>query len=100
MLSGSGERTVTCIACGDDVARADAREYDKHGDRWTRSEKSFEYLCKDCYRGIDHQPRDGLESVLTDCGAGERDRSAFLAAYVEAVGESPRTDRSRDSRTD
>ena len=32
---------VTCIACGEEVPRSSAREYDKHGDRWTREDKQF-----------------------------------------------------------
>ena len=63
---GGEETTVTCIACGETLARADAREYDKHGDRWDRREKSFEYLCKPCHRDLCHQPRRGLESLLVD----------------------------------
>jgi len=76
---------VTCIACGSSVARSDAREYDKHGDRWDREGKKFEYLCKPCYRDLCHQPRDDLESILIETDAGERDRSAFLAAYTERI---------------
>jgi len=58
-------RTVICIACGDSVLREDAREYDKEGDRWNRRDKEFEYLCTDCDNEICHQPRDGLESLIT-----------------------------------
>jgi len=72
---------VTCIACGDDVARTDAREYDKHGDRWDRVDKDFEYLCKDCHRELCHQPRDGLESLLIESRAGADDRSEFLTRF-------------------
>jgi hypothetical protein len=72
---------VTCIACGQSVARADAREYDKHGDRWDRAEKEFEYLCKECHRDCCHQPRAGLEALLVEIGAGEVDRDDFLARY-------------------
>jgi hypothetical protein len=77
-------RTVDCIACGASIARADAREYDKEGDRWDRHGKEFEYLCKDCYRDLCHQPRPGLEELLTDLEDAES-REAFLAGYVEAV---------------
>nr|WP_241881412.1 hypothetical protein [Halorubrum sp. Ib24] len=41
---------VTCIACGATLDREDAREYYKHGDRWSREGKEFEYLCKPCDR--------------------------------------------------
>jgi len=79
---GDGPDEVTCIACGETVARDDAREYDKHGDRWQRDGKSFEYLCKPCHADLCHQPRDGLEARLTEVGAGERNRDSFLAAFV------------------
>ena len=58
--------TVVCIACGTSLPRSDAREYDKLGNRWERHGKSFEHLCKECYRELCHQPRDGLESLLID----------------------------------
>lgn len=95
---GGPERTVTCIACGASVPRTEAREYDKLGDRWERDRKRFEHLCRDCDDAIDHRPRDGLESLLVDVGAGERSRAAFLAAFCERVeerageGDRPRED--------
>jgi len=76
---------VTCIACGSSVARSDAREYDKHGDRWDRENKEFEYLCKRCHRDLCHQPRKGLEALLVESEAGESDRDAFLARYHELI---------------
>jgi len=81
--SASGE--VTCIACGATVPRDDAREYDKHGDRWERANKEFEHLCKPCHRDLCHQPRAGLEALLVDLE--RRDRTEFLAAYGDAVEE-------------
>jgi hypothetical protein len=81
-----GRTDVTCIACGGSVARSDAREYDKHGDRWDREGKDFEYLCKPCYRECCHQPREGLEATLVESGAGEQDRDDFLAAYLDHAG--------------
>jgi hypothetical protein len=85
-----GRTEVTCIACGADLQRSDAREYDKHGDRYDRRDKEFEYLCKPCYRDLCHQPREGLEDDLVVSGAGEQSRDAFLAAYaVEVGGEEP-----------
>jgi hypothetical protein len=83
---------VTCIACGDSVARSDAREYDKHGDRWNREDKEFEFLCKHCYRDLCHQPRDGLESLLVESRAGHCDREEFVAAFYDLLadrGDSP-----------
>ncbi|MBV0903642.1 DUF7562 family protein [Haloarcula salina] len=77
------ERSVTCIACGDSVARSDAREYDKHGDRWDRRDKEFEHLCKPCFADLCRQPREGLETTLDAAGAGEADRETFLRRFRE-----------------
>nr|WP_193363533.1 hypothetical protein [Halobiforma nitratireducens] len=79
--------TVTCLACGDDIARDEAREYDKHGDRWDRADKTFEHVCKSCYGDLCHQPRDELEELLVELEAGETDRTAFLSAYLTTVEE-------------
>jgi len=78
VLGDRSEKRVTCIACGETVARDDAREYDKHGDRWSREDKRFEYLCKPCHRGCRHRTRDGLEETLIEAGAGEACRKKFL----------------------
>ena len=84
--SNSGSDPVACVACGTEVSRDDAREYDTHGDRWERNGKAFEYLCKPCFRRECHQPRDELEALLVDLDAGEGvDDEEFLAAYVDAV---------------
>ena len=80
-------RTVTCIACGSGVSRTDAREYDKHGNRWDREGKDFEYLCKPCDRECCHHTRTELESLLVDLDAGNRSQGAFLSAYLRAVEE-------------
>ena len=85
--SRTGREDVTCVACGTTLARTDAREYDKHGDRWDRREKKFEYLCKPCHREMCHQPRSELESLLAEAGAGEHSRETFLARYGELVEE-------------
>lgn len=85
--SRTGREEVTCVACGATLTRADAREYDKHGDRWERHEKEFEHLCKPCHRGLCHQPRAELEGLLAEAGAGEQSRAAFLARYGELVEE-------------
>jgi hypothetical protein len=79
--------TVVCIACGTSLLRDDAREYDKEGDRWDRHDKEFEYLCKECHRGLCHQPRDDLESLLVSVESDGATRSEFLARYVGAVEE-------------
>ncbi len=47
--SKSRTETVTCLACGTERPRDEAREYDKHGDRWDRDGKTFEHLCKSCH---------------------------------------------------
>lgn len=93
-MLGSGEdTTVTCIACGSIVDRADAREYDKHGDRWDREEKQFEYLCKPCDSERDRIPRDGLEDLLVTCKAGSVSTDEFLGTYVSEVRKRHKQDR-------
>jgi hypothetical protein len=80
-----GETTVTCIACGEEVERSAAREYDKHGDRWNRDGKSFEYFCKPCDAERCHSQREGLEADLVAAGAGNATRKAFLRRYFDIV---------------
>ena len=78
--------SVVCIACGESLPREEAREYDKQGDRWSRRDKEFEYLCKGCYRELSHQPRGDLEAVLTDVEAAAGDsQEAFVEAYQTEV---------------
>jgi hypothetical protein len=79
------QKTVTCIACGETVDRSGAREYDKHGDRYDRRGKDFEYRCKPCDRDACHQPRGDLEATLVEAGAGETDQKTFLRQYTELV---------------
>lgn len=74
---------VTCIACDATVERSAAREYDKHGDRFERQDKNFEYLCKPCHRELCHQPRGDLERTLMEAGAGKGAREDFLERYTE-----------------
>jgi len=94
-----GRRTVICIACGDSVLREDAREYDKEGDRWSRRDKEFEYLCTDCDDEIDHQPRDGLESLITSIESDGLTTEEFLDRYAEAVAsDDTDSDGSTDTR--
>ncbi|NHN65473.1 MULTISPECIES: hypothetical protein [Haloarcula] len=85
------DEEVCCIACGDTVARSNAREYDKYGDRWNRDDKSFEYLCKPCYRGYCHFSRTGLEDRLEAAGAGTVSRDAFLRRYHDLADETEQT---------
>ena len=79
--------TVTCLSCGDQVTRSMAREYDKHGDRWDRADKEFEYLCKSCHDDLCHYPRSELEELLVELDAGETDTESFLAGYLRTVEE-------------
>jgi hypothetical protein len=85
--SRTDRQTVTCIGCGESVARSDAREYDKHGNRWERQQKEFEFFCTDCFGDLCRQPRDGLETTLDAAGAGETDRETFLERYRELSEE-------------
>jgi hypothetical protein len=80
---GNAARQVTCIACGETLARENAREYDRHGDRWIREGRSFEYFCKPCHRECCHRNRDGVEETLVAAGAGRADRGTFLEAFCE-----------------
>lgn len=82
---------VTCIACGETVPRDEAREYDKHGDRYAREGKRFEHLCKPCHRECCHQPRDGLEATITEASAGAGSRAAFIRRYFDSVRAETRT---------
>lgn len=84
--------SVVCIACGTSVARDDAREYDKEGNRWEREGKQFEHLCKDCHGSLSHQPRAGLESLLTDIEAGTSNQGEFLRQYVSALEQRSQSD--------
>jgi hypothetical protein len=84
---GSSTTTVTCIACGASVQRDEAREYDKHGDRWEREGKTFEHLCKRCHGDIDHQPREDLEAMLVEFEARDRPREEFVEWYCGRMGE-------------
>lgn len=83
--SNHDRKTVVCIACGTSLLRTDAREYDKEGDRWNRQGKQFEHLCKECYRELTHQPRDGLEDLLADIESPGQDREEFIRRYLGEV---------------
>lgn len=84
---GSAAEAVTCIACGTEVPRAEAREYDKEGDRWDRADKRFEHLCRRCHGDLSHQPRDDLEPLLVEFEAGDASREEFLSWYCGRVEE-------------
>jgi hypothetical protein len=85
--------TVVCIACGTSLPRSETREYDKEGNRWDRHDKSFEHLCKECYRGLCHQPRDELEGLLIDV---ERAVDAERGAEGSAEPDCDRVDGDTD----
>ena len=87
MWRSRSDGDVTCIACGDEVPRSKAREYDRYGDRWGSRDREFEYLCKPCHRELNHQPRDELEALLVELDAGEHDREEFLEWYCHLVEE-------------
>ncbi|SFL23373.1 hypothetical protein SAMN04487950_2956 [Halogranum rubrum] len=80
-----GGKTVVCIACGSSLSRADAREYDKAGNRWERHGKEFEHLCKGCYRDLCHHPRNELESLLGDIEEHGLSQEEFLRRYLAEV---------------
>ena len=79
------DRQVACIACGDRVYRWDAREYDRYGNRWERTEKTFEYLCKGCHHDHSHQPREDLERILVAVGSDHASPQAFVQAYYSEL---------------
>lgn len=91
-MFGAGDNDVTCIACGAAQPRSDAREYDKHGDRWTRDGKEFEYLCKPCFRELTKHSRDGLEDALESLAGSGLSQEEFVEAFVEALHETPERD--------
>lgn len=82
----SGE-TVVCIACGDEPSREQAREYDKEGNRWDRQDKEFEYLCKDCFGELSHQPRRGLEETLEEACVPGQSPKTFVRRYLAVAAE-------------
>lgn len=82
-MSGDPDQ-VTCPACGTQLARTRAREYDRHGDRWDRDGKEFEYLCKPCHRAACHLPRGELKETLEAVGK-QPSPEAFVAAYYREV---------------
>ncbi|SEO51970.1 hypothetical protein SAMN04487948_10342 [Halogranum amylolyticum] len=83
--SNRDREMVVCIACGSSLSRADAREYDKEGDRWERHGKEFEHLCKACYRDLCHQPRKELEALLGDIEEHGLSQEEFLRRYLAEV---------------
>lgn len=89
---GRRDRTdVTCIACGESFDRHEAREYDKHGDRWERREKEFEHLCKPCHRELCHQPRQWLEAHLLEIEEESLSARRFVERYYEAFEDGSET---------
>jgi len=96
----SRTETITCLACGCEVRRSDAREYDKYGDRWDREQKRFEHLCRTCHSDLCHHSRDDLEALLVELERETDTTTEFLACYSELVDRrygplSEESDRSR-----
>ncbi|WP_340098903.1 DUF7562 family protein [Salinibaculum salinum] len=87
MWRSRSDGDVTCIACGDEVPRSKAREYDRYGDRWGSRDREFEYLCKPCHRECCHQPRKGLEETLIKADAGHVSRDTFVAQFHDIVSD-------------
>ncbi|MDG5758681.1 hypothetical protein QA600_04940 [Natronococcus sp. A-GB1] len=84
-FSRNRDPSAVCPACGSEIPRSSAREYDKYGDRWERENKRFEYLCKPCYAELCHHLREGLEALLVELEDEQRPWETFLAQYVAAV---------------
>jgi len=84
---GGKEGTVTCPACGRQLDRENAREYDKYGDRFDRRGKSFEYFCTDCHDELSLQGREGLEETLIEIGAGKEHDEEFFRRFAAAIEE-------------
>jgi hypothetical protein len=84
---GGDDGTVTCPACGRRLDREDAREYDKHGDRFDRRGKSFEHFCKPCHDDLCMQGRTGLEATLVEIEAGEHADAEFFSRFAAETGE-------------
>jgi formate-dependent nitrite reductase cytochrome c552 subunit len=79
---------VTCVACGRSIVRSDAREYDKEGNRWSRTGKKFEHVCKNCHRDLNHQPRNDLEELLIDVECSTpMTQEEFVRRYNQRVEE-------------
>lgn len=86
-FSRNRDPSVVCPACGSEIPRSRAREYDKYGDRWDREDKRFEYLCKPCYGELCHYPRDGLEDTLVELEADCHPWETVVDRYLQALEE-------------
>lgn len=81
-----GDTQVVCIACGAEVERAGAREYDRFGDRFDRRDKRFEYLCAQCDDARCHHARMGVEERLCAIEGVVTSQKEMLRAFL-ARGE-------------
>ena len=91
--SWTDNEMVQCLACGGHVPREDAREYDRFGDRWERTGKEFEYLCKPCFTAECHLPRTKLEAMLLEIDNDVRTPEEFIRAYYRVIaGDDDRPD--------
>ena len=73
---------VMCIACGVEVSRHDAREYDRYGDRFQRRGKRFEYLCERCDAELCRHPREGVEARLCAIESAATSRTELVRMFI------------------
>jgi len=88
MRWGSENDPVTCISCGVSIERSDAREYDKHGDRWDREGKEFEYLCSPV-SATSRSTRDRTRGGPRGRGAGQVSDEEFVTRFLTEREERP-----------
>ena len=86
-LRSTDDDATYCIACGEVLPQSEACEYNKHGERLNQQEREFEALCNPCDQEYSRVPRDELESLLVEAGAGTTDNAMFLRRYIELVQE-------------
>lgn len=84
-LRSTDDDATYCIACGEVLPQSEAREYDRHGNRFNDQDSQSETLCQPCHQEYSHVPRDNLESLLVEAGAGTTDDATFLRRYIELV---------------
>jgi len=78
---------VVCIACGVEIPRHDAREYDRYGDRFKRRGKRFEYLCERCDAELCHHPREGVEARLCAIESAVTSRTELVRMFLTDRGQ-------------
>ena len=78
---------VMCIACGVEVSRHEAREYDRYGDRFQRRGKRFEYLCQRCDAELCRHPREGVEARLCAIEPVVTSRTELMRRFLSEHGQ-------------